>query len=194
MISLTVRTYTNVDDNYVVKLGNGTVHEFSNEKKCKKFLVKSSKFLTKRYNRLNLIFADVFSLYRQVYFYFDDNRNKRHSSLYADRRKVNSLVSYIEKQFEQLTFIGIRSDGNFLVFPNLYSLIESLIEILLIIRKLNAKKSYAATQIRCDFLISQLQECKSEIQNYSLKSASYFDSEALTSQNSQSITHLQIVS
>ncbi|QIA08264.1 hypothetical protein [Draconibacterium halophilum] len=194
MISLSIKTYTHVHEHYVVKLGNGTVHEFSNEKKCKKFLVKSSKFLTKRYNRLNLIFADVFSLYRQVYFYFDDNRDKRHSELYADRRQVNALISYVEKQFEQLTFIGIRSDGNFLVFPNLYSLIESLIEILLIIRKLNSKKSYAATEIRCDFLINQLQECKAEIQNYSLNSATSFDSAALTSQNSQSITHLSIVS
>jgi hypothetical protein len=78
--------------------------------------------------------------------------------------------------FDRISFIEDYSTGNIVVFQLLYSLIDSLIEIVIFIKKINESKSYAATQVRCEYLINQLIEEKKQIQNYSLEKASSFDS------------------
>lgn len=178
MITLSVTHFVFDDKTYTVNLGNGCIFEFPSEKKCKKFLVKTSKFLTKRYNELNLIFADVFTLYRQIYFYFDNNRQTQHSQIYESRRKINSLIQVSEHVFEQLSFSNCISETNSPQFHQLFKLLESFIEIVILIKKINENKSYAATQVRCDFLLNQLQSLRSSIQNYSIEKASGFESQS----------------
>ncbi len=175
MITLSVNHYVLNNALYSVKLGNGAIHEFSSEKKCKKFLVKTSKFLTNRYNELNLIFADIFTLYRQIYFYFDNNRKTRHSDLYELRRSINRQISYSETLFEKLTFTSCHSSSNSFAFLELNAILHSLIEIIISIKRINENKSYAATQVRCDFLLNQLQTIRTSIQNFSIDKATGFE-------------------
>jgi hypothetical protein len=175
MITLTVSYFTQKDSIYAVTLGNGCIHEFSSEKKCKKFLVKTSKFLTSRYNELNLIFSDIFTLYRQIYFYFDNNRETRKAEIYELRREINRLISYSEALFEKLSFSSDFSTTNSIQFIQLNAIIESLMEIVISIKKINENKSYAATQVRCDFLLNQLQSIRTSIQNYSVDKATGFE-------------------
>lgn len=194
MIFLNLSQFQQKDEIYFVKLGNGTCHEFKNLKKCKKFLFKSSKFLTCRYNELNLLFGDIFHQYRQIYFYFDNNRNTRKAEIFETRRRINRLIQHSEELFDRISFIEDYSTGNIIVFQLLYSLIDSLIEIVVSIKKINESKSYAATQVRCEYLINQLIEEKKQIQNYSLEKASSFDSGEHNLQLFNSNSLLKIVS
>lgn len=194
MIFLNLKNYQIKDDFYFVKLGNGTIHEFKNLKKCEKFLHKTSKFLTVRFNELNLIFADIFQLYRQIYFYFDNNKNNPKAEIYEARRKINRLNTHAEDLFERLSFISDFSNANILTFSLLYSLIDSLIETTVLIKKLNENKSYAATTVRTDFLIQQLIEEKKLIQNYSIDKATAYDSGEHNLQLFNSNSVLKIVS
>lgn len=194
MIFLNLSQFQQKNEIYIVKLGNGTCHEFRNLKKCKKFLHKTSKFLTGRYNELNLIFADIFNQYRQIYFYFDNNKNTRKAEIYETRRRINRLIQHTENLFDKLSFIEDYSTGNIVAFQLLYSLIDSLIEIVVAIKKINQNKSYAATQVRCEYLINQLIEEKKQIQNYSLEKANSFDSGEHNLQLFNSNSILKIVS
>lgn len=194
MINLKLSHFSRQNRNFIVKLGNGTRHEFRSEKETLKFLCNTSKFLTERYNELNLLFADVFTLYRQSYFYLDNNRHQPHAKLYSARRKINDQVNTIETLFEKISFAPMQSDSNLLIFKQLYYLIDCLSDICLQIKHINSNKSYAATLIRSDYLLKQLQEEKQLLQQYGLKTAVAFEPDLLYKIDFESAEHLKIVS
>lgn len=194
MITLKLTHYQKQNRNFIVKLGNGTRHEFKSEKEVQKFLCGTSKFLTERYNELNLLFADVFQLYRQNYFFLDNNRHNPHAKLYQTRRNINSQVSTIESFFERISFAPLQSEANLIIFKLLYYLIDCMADICMQIKQINSNKSYAATQIRADYLLKQLIEEKQLIQNYSLKTATSFEPELLYRIDFEAAEHLKIVS
>ncbi len=193
MITLKLTHYQKQNRNFIVKLGNGTRHEFKSEKETLKFLCNSSKFLTERYNELNLLFADIFALYRQNYFYLDNNRHQPHAKLFQTRRQINNQVSTIESFFERISFAPLQSEANLIIFKELYYLIDCLADICIQIKQINCKKSYAATLIRSDYLLKQLIEEKQLLMNYGIKTATAFEPELLYKIDFESGEHLKIV-
>lgn len=175
MIHISCTYYSKSIDIYTVKLGNGTIHEFKSEAKCISFLAKTSKFLTKRYNELNLLYSDVFTLYRQIYFYFDNDKKNPKAKSYEIRRQINKSFSQIEKMFERLTFSNCHSSSNQIQFFQINSIIEGLIFASVNIKSINENKSYAATQVRAEFLINQLSTISNQIKSYSLEKATAYE-------------------
>lgn len=194
MIQIKVQYYSVVDGKYHVTLGNGTNHVISSEKKCLKFLVKTSNFLTDNYNTLNLIYSDIFVLYRQIYFYFDDNRHTRHAERYENRRTIKKLLVTIEDLFEKLSFSNNNSQNNTIQFLQLNTLIDSLLQIVCLIKQINLNKSYASTQIKADFLLKQITDIQTDLKNYSLKKATSFTPPNTNAINSAYQNLLKIVS
>jgi len=194
MISISVAKFSRQEDKYIVQLGNGTRHVFSSEKKCNKFLSRTTKFLTNKYNELNLIYSDVFTLYRQIYFYFDNNRHSRHADIYELRREINKLFHLVETLFEKLSFSSCHSDTNSPQFLHLIAIIEALIVISVNIKRINENKSYAATQVRAVFLINQLSGIQSAIEHYSLDKATAYDNNNQNSTLNAYKSFLKIVS
>lgn len=174
MIYIQVKHFTESDSLYCVSLGNGTRHDFKNLKDCERFLVKTSKFLTKSFNELNLYFAQVFNLYRQNYFYFDNNRKKRHAELYANRRRINSNITAIEQTFEHLSFIHLSANANQAAFQQLHLISDYLIEIVIICKSINSGKSYGSINIVSDVLLQSVLGIKQNLIQYSLNSASAY--------------------
>ena len=181
MISLKIQHFEKRNNFYFVTLGNGCKFEFKTEKACQCFLCKTSKFLTAKFNELNLIFGDAFLLYRQNYFYLDNNRHRPHAELYSTRRQVNNEIAAIESLFEKLSFNSYMADANRVMFHQLFQICNYLTEIFLQVKKVNQNKSFAAVDIRADFLLNQVLSIKSELQNYNL-------SKAVSFEHSQSIT------
>jgi hypothetical protein len=176
MIYLQIKHFTQKQNLYCVTLGNGTSFEFKSEKACQKFLVKTSKFLTKCFNELNVYFGQAFNLYRQNYFYFDNNRKKRHAQLYENRRIVNSEISGIEKTFENLSFVSFSANGNQAAFHQLQNISDSLIQIVIICKSVNESKSFASFDIYSDVLIKNILEVKQALTQYSICESISFES------------------
>lgn len=178
MIYLQVKHFTQKEKLYCVTLGNGTSFEFKSEKACQQFLFKTSKFLTKCFNELNIYFGQAFNLYRQNYFYFDNNRKKRHAQLYENRRSINQSIVSIEKTFENLSFISFSANANHAVFQQLQFISDSLIEIAIICKSVNASKSFASFDIYSDNLIENVLKVKQNLTQYSICQSISFESMA----------------
>lgn len=193
MIFLKIQHYVKIANLYFVTLGNGCKFEFKTEKSCKNFLCKTSKFLTAKFNELNLIFGDAFLLYRQNYFYLDNNRHRPHAELYSTRRAVNDEISTIEDLFAKLSFNSYMADANRIMFFQLFQICNYLTEVILHVKQVNSSKSFAAVDIRADFLLNQVLSIKSELQNYNLSKAVAFDHEQVTEINQRLNNQLRIV-
>lgn len=175
MIHISCSYYSKSGVVYTVKLGNGTIHEFKSEKKCQSFLAKTSKFLTRKYNELNLIYSDVFTLYRQIYFYFDNDKANPKAKVYEIRRQINKSFIHIEETFERLSFSNCHSTTNQIQFFQINSIIETLIMVAVNIKNVNDNKSYASTQVRAEFLINQLSIISNQIKSFSLDKATAYE-------------------
>lgn len=171
MIQISIKHFTEINSVYSVSLGNGTRHTFKNLKDCQKFLVKTSNFLTKSFNELNLYFAQVFNLYRQNYFYFDNNRKKRHAELYANRWTINQNITAVESLLESLSFIHLSANANTAAFQQLHLISDYLIEICIICKSINSGKSYASMDIVSDVLMQSIFGIKQSLTQYAICSA-----------------------
>jgi len=193
MIKISCSYYYQKSDLYIVTLGNGTIHEFKAQKVCISFLAKTSKFLTKRYNELNLIYSDIFCLYRQIYFYFDNDKKNQKAKVYATRRNINKSFNQIEEMFEKLSFSGCYTTTNQIQFFQLNSIIDSLILVAVDIKQVNISKSYASTQVRADYLINQLSLISNQIKTYSLENATAYENPSLNTELQKYQSTLRIV-
>jgi hypothetical protein len=193
MIFLKIQHFTTKGKIYSVTLGNGCSFNFKTEKSCKCFLCKTSKFLTEKFNQLNLIFGDAFLLYRQNYFYLDNSRHTPHQQLYTTRRQVNEDIKAIEDLFEKLSFNSYMADANRVMFQQLFQICNYLTEVILHVKQVNSSKSFATVDIRADFLLNQVLSIKSELQNYNLSKAVSFDHDQLTELNQRLNNQLRIV-
>lgn len=193
MIHISCTYYSKSLDIYKVKLGNGTIHEFKSEKKCLSFLAKTSKFLTRKYNELNLIYSDVFTLYRQIYFYFDNDKCNPKAKVYEIRRLINKSFSQIEETFERLSFSNCHQSTNQIQFIQINSIIETLLLVAVNIKSVNENKSYASTQVRAEFLINQLSIISNQIKSYSLDKATSYENTAANPALIHYKSHLKIV-
>lgn len=175
MIFIQVKHFTELQSIYSVNLGNGTRHDFKNLKDCQRFLTKTSKFLTKQFNELNLYFSQVFNLYRQNYFYFDNNRKKRHAELYSNRRRINGNIAAIEQTLENLSFIHLSANANQAAFQQLHLISDHLIEITIICKSINSGKSYGSMNIVSDVLLQSISGIKQNLIQYSLTTSSAYE-------------------
>ncbi len=95
---------------YVVSFGNGTRKVFRSESKCKRYLAETNRALTFKLHEYNLIYCDIYRMYRIAWFYFDKDHQAETAILQA--------LSSADKLFSLIVERSHYENGNSFVFSH----------------------------------------------------------------------------
>nr|WP_319398219.1 hypothetical protein [uncultured Carboxylicivirga sp.] len=127
MKKIELRTYSKtIDENYLVKLGNGFEFEFKQEKQAISFLRKTSKFLTEQLAFINHVYTNVFVTYRQNYLLFSPSANSKQAPIFKAERNLNELFIGVSDSLNKSVWMSPSQNGNYIVFSAFYYCINSL--------------------------------------------------------------------
>lgn len=145
------------DKLYWVWLGNRVKRSFANRKHAEAFLVEVSRFLNQCTFELNLIYVEIFSEYRRLWFYFD---KKAIESFEMDR-----IMTWVNKNFDLL--IGTSGiNGNFNSFRNCSLIIDNLNEIIQNLKNLHLSRNKYAELYTLEVCRRRLQKINDELENF----------------------------
>jgi hypothetical protein len=164
MKAIRLTQITRNGDEYRIHLGNGTVHDFTNMKKIKRFIVKTNKFLTENLHVANYLFIEVFSLYRMSWFYFSHNKKSMNATLLESDRKCSLNLQAVEKEINLIITPSPNSNHFvFTHFKNIFTLLEEIIRTLL---ALNENKSNTEMFYKFESLLQLIEHLQRSIVGY----------------------------
>lgn len=153
-------SYFTKDKCFWVFLGNGSKHSFTNKKHLKKFLAETNEFLKARLFELNKIYAEIFTEYRKIWFYFDGESLKTFSDRFDD-----DLI-LVNKSFRMIIERSSWNDGNQLTFKHFYYVIEMFTGILNVMIEVQKAKSNYVEKRNLEVIASRLAYVKMCLENF----------------------------
>ncbi len=166
-----ITKYHKLNKVYVVYLGNGTAHTFSNEVKAKNFLCITSNFLTKNLYSLRLIYSECQNLFNRNWGYFAHNKKTMSSNNVIDERFCIENLRSIEDQFDLVIKRSDFTNGNYFAFQKQQLISRMCKDVILKLDKVHKKKSNAFDRFAFDDLFERLQHIQNALTNYSQREA-----------------------
>jgi len=154
MREVLIKTFYRENSEYVVRLGNGTIHKFKSEKATKKFLADTNRFLTEFTYRCNSILIELYQHEREIW-------------LIAPDFKVVVDHTSLEHYIKQVYARAMWKDGNYFAFIDLKKFCEFAKQAIKSYR--NAGRVASTDTIRrhrLDHLFSQVQDLQIKLLNY----------------------------
>jgi hypothetical protein len=180
MKRIDLKKYTKLESVYSVKLGNGLIFNFNQEKQAIQFLCKSSKFLTEKMVELNKLYYDCFLLYRQNWILFKPDSNKRSANIFEAERNIKDLFHQIDNSFEKMVWQSSTENGCYIVFQCFSFIIRSLRECLSSLNIISMRQNLISLKYNVISLQNQLISLDRDIKEYEIKKAvGFFDVERL---------------
>ena len=133
---------------YEVYLGNGYVFKSKNVKKCEVFLVQASKDFNLQFHKLNRLYAEIFCIYRNDWFYLDNK-------YITENKTIADCINNLEFSFNWIIQHSGSPNGNYNIVGKLLVISKNIHTMAEIFSKLNYKKSnmpnyYQANSIMAD--------------------------------------------
>lgn len=154
-------------ENYVVYLGNGTIHSFSSTRLAKKFLAETNEFLTQTLYEARTVFMDTWNKYQSAWGFFMHNKKSMSSKMSMDDQSCRSLLTQVEKSFNMIIERGHFPNGNYFVFSHLFFAISSQKRILKVLNEMYASRSITTEIYACNNLYKRLMNLEGDVKNYS---------------------------
>lgn len=144
---------------YRVALGNGVRKQFTSRKLALAFLADTNRFLNLKLHEANLFYGEVFTEYRNNWFYFGEN---------ADRSEIKceNLLQQIREPFKLLVTRSNWMNGNDFTWKHLHTIFELLLQVLAELRALHRQKSKYAELRRILIIESRIQFAQSQLNRY----------------------------
>lgn len=166
-----IKNYSVKGSKYQVALGNGCLFVFKSIKHKDKFLTVTSKFLTECLIKINRVYIQTFSKYREAWFYFYDE--KKPNPYLHTRTEIECKADLIAVQdiLDRLVLLCKGVNGNHWTFSMLDKSCSILITTLSGLKTLHASRSNTFELYECNALINDLVIIKSSLKNYGLAEA-----------------------
>ena len=98
MKRIVLKQFRKQGNNYIVSLGNGTVHSFTSQRKAQDYLSKTNKFLTVQLFEAHTVYMDLWQEYQRCWFYFGYGTDKGKYTLhFQDQQKCNYMNETLSK-------------------------------------------------------------------------------------------------
>lgn len=151
------------DKKYSIRLGNGYEGIFGSRESVISFLHETNTFLNNKMHELNFIFAEAFTLYRCAWFYLDNKKAAKLSSL---EDKIKRNIAAIEHGFTMLTNRSHLPNGNYLVFKHFSNIANNLSGMLSETNILFIAKGQTDRIYRVRQLVEQIENINVELKSY----------------------------
>jgi len=171
MKAINLTTHGKTTDQYFITLGNGAQHVFKSEKKLIRFINQTNKDLTSLLYSLNLLYSNLFSLYRLNWGLsvnnFAGNKPKYHKS----NNELKKSLIFVENKFDDICLKSHHLNGSYFVFSHFNSLINELFNIISQLSDLTAPHSFTPVNYQLDTIKNQLIDIRAQLMNYSVSKA-----------------------
>lgn len=153
-------------EGYAIRLGNGTQHEFKNNKAAIKFVVQTNKFLTQKYFDLNLLYAELQGKVLEVWLYLLDSRFEKLQRLSSDAGYILHMAHYHSRRFE----------GNHWAFIDLRKIANYIQEIAILLKEADKGKTNTFNLYNLNSIIERANLILADLNSYGrLKAVAMFD-------------------
>jgi hypothetical protein len=171
MKHVTINKFHKQNKNYVVYLGNGTCHNFKQERQATQFLATTSKFLTKNLYELRMSFNQITVQYNSDWAYFFHDKKTMSSKKSMDDAFCKETLRAIQDTFDIIIERCEFTNGNYFAFQKSIHIVKELKRVVLQLDKLHKSKSNAAERYEFDTYYENLDRLENKVQNYSEREA-----------------------
>jgi len=148
------------DHSFRVVLGNNSTNTFSNRKHLTKFLAETNEFLKTKLFELNKIYIEVFTEYRKMWFYFDNEQRE------IIAMRFDEDLQFINKSFTLIIDRSGWENGNWMVFKHLGNIITMFEGILREMIDVQRTKSNYVEKRNLEVVASRLEYLKKTIEDW----------------------------
>lgn len=167
MKSIFVQNIQEAEGIYVIALGDGTLHSFSNLKAARAFQVSVNNFLTTQLHNFNQVYVELFSAYRNCWGYFYNTKNTTISNNYFNESKIKEAFNSIDTMLD----LSCTSYSRQVDYYRVYRDFEQIaINMKLICCELNneiANKSQSIFSLKINYILTQINNISFEITKFS---------------------------
>jgi hypothetical protein len=154
MREVLIKTFTRENKEFVVRLGNGTIHKFKSEKATKKFIADTNRFLTEFTFRCNSILIEIYQHGREIWLIAPE---------FKSPHDHESLEHFIKQTYERASW----KEGNYFVFIDLRKFCDQAKATIKAYRNVGrVVDNDTIRRHRLDHLFSQVQELNMKLLNY----------------------------
>ncbi len=126
------------DQYFWVWLGNGTKHQFTSKRNALAFLAQVNRFLNNKLHEANFLYCEVFTQYRENWFYFWHNKKNYDNGLNLKLRLIETRLKDCMEAFDMLVTRSHLPNGNHFVwvhFNNIFNAMDSICSELIALQK-----------------------------------------------------------
>lgn len=152
MREVLIKTFNREQGEYIVRLGNGTLHKFKSEKATKKFLADTNRFLTEFTYRCNSILVELYQHGREIWLIAPDFRSPI---------AHQSLEHFVKQVYERSDWAA----GNYFSFIDLRKFCDHAKSTIKVYRNVG-RVATTDRRHRLDCLFSQVQDLQIRLMNY----------------------------
>lgn len=144
---------------YCIFLGNDSRNYFPSSKAAKEYLAKTNRFLNQQLHRLNFSYINLFSEYRQFWFYIEAQQTRNSFKMFRNFEEIeNIFVKIIDKSHYV--------NGNYTTIIDLNRIADLLIENSdMLLKFVTSRKFYLEAQ-KIDVFKTEILNTKKDIENY----------------------------
>lgn len=170
MKEIRLKQVSKIKSEYVINLGNGTSNAFTSQRDANYFLAATNNFLTDKLHDLHMNYVDVFNLFHDNWFYFDNDRKTPKFQLKAIERECEkSLESIKELLALSVDRCGF-TNGNYFVFIHFNKIADYLEAVIREIAQISQKRSNTNAIYKMDVILKRVLIARNELSNYGKRS------------------------
>ena len=143
--------FTERSNYYWVRLGNGRNVQFSSKRDADAFLVFASNFCQDQLIELNSLYAETFSEYRALWFYFDGRTDETMKYMQKKENMIRKWFKDVDFVFENMYKSRYLKDNEF-AFKRLAMAAQNIIEISSVLIQIRKRRSEAIERKNIEFL------------------------------------------
>lgn len=166
MKKINLKAYSKKDGQYYVYLGNGTAHQFKQDRQAKKYLADTNDYLTHKLFELHDIYIGIYSHYQNNWCYFmHDKPGNKHQFYNNDRAALKALNSTMDA-FNIAIERANCTNGNHFVFSHLRAAIANLKQVLKVLNWLNEARNNRKELYSYRNLFERILKVENDLSNY----------------------------
>lgn len=167
MKSIFVQNIQETGKYYSVALGDGTRHEFTNLKKAKAFQVKTNNFLTAELHKLNSIYSDLFTIYRNLWGYFYHSKNTTISNNFLTEQQIKESFNSIDSMLELATTSSSRQSDYYRIYRDFEIIIFEIKQICSALSFEISTKSQSILSLKINYIVEQANQISHNVKSFS---------------------------
>lgn len=166
-----INKYHKQQGSYVVYLGNGTCHKFSQDRQAKRFLAITSNFLTKTMYDMRFVFSQIEAQYNRNWGYFLHDKKSMSSKKSLEDNFCKDTLRLIQDEFDLLVERCEFTNGNYFAFQKSTLIIKECKRVVHALDRLHKSKSNAVDRYEYDSIFDRLTHLEASLKNYTEREA-----------------------